>query len=127
MNIPENLKYTKTHEWVKINGSTGRIGITDFAQHELTDIVFVELPKMGIELIRGKTCAVLESVKTAGDIYAPLSGKVTGLNEHVTEAPELVNTDPYGDGWLFELEIQPPDELETLLTPGEYRELTGER
>lgn len=123
MQIPNNLSYTKTHEWVKITGNVARAGITDFAQHELTDIVFVELPKEGAVLIRGKECAVVESVKTASDIYAPISGRVIKLNHGVVEAPELVNSDPYGEGWLFELEITNSNELNDLLTPGEYNEL----
>lgn len=123
MNIPANLKYTKTHEWVKVTGNTARIGITDFAQHELTDIVFAELPKQNAELVNGKSCTVLESVKTAADIYAPLSGIVTKLNEKVQEAPELVNNDPYGEGWLFELELKDSEELTNLLTADEYKEI----
>lgn len=123
MNIPVNLRYTKTHEWVKIIGNTARVGITDFAQHELTDIVFVELPKEGAELGCGKGCAVVESVKTAADIYAPLSGRVIKLNEKVVEAPELVNNDSYGEGWLFELEMKDSSELNNLLTPDEYKEI----
>ena len=127
MNIPINLKYTKTHEWVKVTGTTARIGITDFAQHELTDIVFVELPKEDAALTCGNSCTVLESVKTAADIYAPLSGRVIKLNEKVQEAPELVNNDPYGEGWLFELEINDSGELSNLLTPDEYKEVIGEK
>lgn len=127
MNIPANLKYTKTHEWVKVSGNTARIGLTDFAQHELADIVFVELPKEGAELNCGKACSVVESVKTASDIYASLSGRVIKLNERVVEAPELVNNDPYGEGWLFELEIKDSGELGNLLTPDEYKEVIGEK
>lgn len=123
MNIPANLKYTKTHEWVKVTGNTARIGITDFAQHELTDIVFAELPKENAELVSGKSCTVLESVKTAADIYAPLSGIVIKLNEKVQEAPELVNNDPYGEGWLFELELKDSGETSNLLTADEYKEI----
>lgn len=120
MQIPNNLSYTKTHEWVKMSGNIARVGITDFAQHELTDIVFVELPKQGAVLNRGKECAVVESVKTASDIYAPVSGRVVKLNQNVVEAPELINSDPYGDGWLFELEITNSSELNDLLTQDEY-------
>lgn len=125
--IPNNLNYTKTHEWVKTSGNIARIGITDFAQHELTDIVFVELPKEGAILNCGKECAVVESVKTAADMYAPLSGRVVKLNQNVVEAPELVNNDPYGEGWLFELEIVNSNELNDLLTPDEYKEIIGEK
>lgn len=123
MNIPANLKYTKTHEWVKVTGNTARIGITDFAQQELTDIVFVELPKENAELSSGKGAAVVESVKTAADVYSPLSGKVIKLNQKAVEAPELLNSDPYGEGWLFELEIKDSGELDNLLTADEYKEI----
>lgn len=123
MQIPDNLSYTKTHEWVKAAGNTARVGITDFAQHELTDIVFVELPKQGAVLTRGKECAVVESVKTASDIYAPISGRVIKLNQNVVDAPEILNSDPYGEGWLFELEITNSGELADLLTAGEYNGL----
>lgn len=123
MQIPNNLNYTKTHEWVKVTGNTARVGITDFAQHELTDIVFVELPKEDAVLTRGKECAVVESVKTASDIYAPISGRVVKLNQAVVEAPEIVNSDPYGGGWLFELEITNSGELNDLLTAEEYNGL----
>lgn len=122
MNILNNLNYTKTHEWVKVSGNIARVGITDFAQHELTDIVFVELPKEGAVLTKGKECAVVESVKTAADVYAPLSGRVVKLNQAVVEAPEIVNNDPYGEGWFFELEITNSSELNDLLTTEEYNE-----
>lgn len=125
MNVQTNLKYTKTHEWIKINGTTAKIGLTDFAQHELTDIVFIELPNADAELIAGKNCAVVESVKTASDIYSPLSGRVIKLNEKVVEAPELVNNDPYGEGWLYEVEVKNSNELDNLLTSDEYKELIG--
>ena len=127
MNIPVNLKYTKTHEWVKVTGNIAQVGITDFAQHELTDIVFAELPKENAELVSGKNCVVLESVKTAADIYAPLNGRVIKLNEKVQEAPELVNNDPYGEGWLFELELKNSGELSNLLTADEYKKVIGEK
>lgn len=127
MNIPANLKYTKTHEWVKITGNTARVGITDFAQHELTDIVFVELPKKDAALSCGKGCCVVESVKTASDVYAPLSGRVIKINEKAQEAPELVNSDPYGEGWLFELEMKDSGEVSKLLTPDEYKKAVGEK
>jgi len=123
MNVPEDLKYTKTHEWISVTGNTARIGITDFAQHELTDVVFVELPKKGADLKAGDSCAVLESVKTASDIYAPLTGRVVELNKKVQDAPELVNKDPYGGGWLFELEIKYPAELDGLLSSDAYKNL----
>lgn len=123
MDIPKNLNYVKTHEWVKVSGSTARVGITDFAQHELTDIVFVELPKEGVVLTQGKGCVVLESVKTAADVYAPISGRVLKINTKVSDAPEIVNSDPYGEGWLFEMEISNKEEINNLLTAEEYEGL----
>lgn len=127
MNIPSNLNYTKTHEWVKANGNIARVGITDFAQKELTDIVFVELPKQNTVISAGKECTVIESVKTAADIYAPVSGRVVKINQSVVEAPEIVNNDPYGEGWLFEVEITNSSELNNLLTAEEYKETIAEK
>ena len=122
MNIPDELKYTKTHEWVKkINGNEVSIGITDHAQHQLQDIVYVELPSIGRELKMGAPCAVVESVKAAYDIYAPLSGKVTKINQELRESPQLINEDPYGKGWFLHIEISNPNELADLLSPGQYR------
>ena len=122
MNIPDELQYTKTHEWVKkINGNEVSIGITDHAQHQLQDIVYVELPSIGRELKMGAPCAVVESVKAAYDIYAPLSGKVTKINQELRESPQLINEDPYGKGWFLHIEISNPNELADLLSPGQYR------
>lgn len=125
MNIPKDLNYTKTHEWAKVKGNIARVGITDFAQHELTDIVFVELPKEGTIITKGKECAVVESVKTASDIYAPVSGRVIKINQNIVEAPEIINNDPYGEGWFFEIEMSNSNELTELLTPDEYKDLIG--
>lgn len=122
MNIPDELQYTKTHEWVKkIQGNEVSIGITDHAQHQLQDIVYVELPLIGRELKMGAPCAVVESVKAAYDIYAPLSGKVTKINLELRESPQLINEDPYGKGWFLHIEISNPNELADLLSPGQYR------
>ena len=126
MNIPKGRNYTKTHEWVKTTGNIARVGITDFAQHELTDIVFAELPQEGARIKAGEQCVVVESVKTAADVYAPISGRVVKINHGVAEAPELINSDSYGEGWLFEVEMSQADELNNLLTAEEYREITGE-
>ncbi len=123
MNVPENLHFAKTHEWVKQHKNVARVGISDFAQHELTDIVFVELPSKGAELAAGGQCAVVESVKTASDVYAPVSGKVIRINDKVADAPELLNHDPYGDGWLFEVEMSNAEELNNLLSADEYQQL----
>ncbi len=125
MNIPNDLKYTKTHEWVRVEGDIAVVGITDHAQHELTDIVYVELPTMDSEVHAGKECAVVESVKAASDIYAPVSGDVLAANEQLANAPELVNKDPYGQGWLFKVKLRDSGELGELLTPQEYAALIG--
>ena len=119
-NIPSDLKYAKSHEWVRVAGDVATVGITDHAQHELTDVVFVELPEVGKQFKAGETCAVVESVKTASDIYAPVSGQVTEVNKAVVENPALVNTEPYGGGWLFKAKLSAPGELNALLTPEQY-------
>jgi glycine cleavage system H protein len=119
-NVPADLKYTKSHEWVRIAGDTATIGITDHAQHELTDIVFVELPVVGRQFKAGDSCAVVESVKTASDIYAPVSGQVVEINAAVVSNPALVNTEPYGGGWFFKIKLAQPAELNSLLTPAQY-------
>lgn len=119
--IPADLKYAKSHEWVRVSGDIATIGITDHAQQELTDIVFVELPEIGRKLKAGDGCAVVESVKTASDIYAPVSGEVTEVNKPVTENPALVNTDSYGAGWLLKIKISNDAELNTLLSPDKYK------
>ena len=118
--IPSDLRYAKTHEWVRVAGEYATIGITDHAQHELTDIVFVELPKMGRSLKAGESCAVVESVKTASDIYTPVSGEITAVNDAVVSNPALVNTDPYGEGWFFKVKLSNPAETQVLLTPDTY-------
>jgi glycine cleavage system H protein len=102
MNVPENLKYAESHEWLREDGT---VGITDHAQQELTDVVFVELPKIGAQVEAGAACAVVESVKAASDIYSPASGEVIAVNDALTSNPALVNTDPYGEGWLFRLKV----------------------
>src|ERR1700741_4617082 len=104
-NIPSDLKYTKSHEWVRVAGDVATIGITDHAQHELTDIVFVELPAVGRKLAAGEACAVVESVKTASDIYSPVSGEVVEANKAVTDNPALVNSEPHGGGWFFKVKL----------------------
>lgn len=125
MNIPQNLKYAKSHEWVRVEGATAVVGITDHAQQELTDIVYVELPKLDAELEAGKPCAVVESVKAASDIYAPVSGDVVAINEELASAPELLNTDPYTKGWLFKVKLRDPGELNELLNAGDYAHHIG--
>jgi glycine cleavage system H protein len=119
-NIPSDLKYAKSHEWVRIAGDVATIGITDHAQHELTDVVFVELPTVGRKVKAGEACAVVESVKTASDIYAPISGEVTEVNTAVADNPALVNTSPYSEGWFFKLKLANASESGALLTPDAY-------
>src|ERR1700722_13423709 len=121
-NIPSDLRYAKSHEWVRVSGDTATVGITDHAQSELTDIVFVELPAVGRKVKAGESCAVVESVKTASDIYSPVSGEIAAVNPELGPHPELVNSDPYGAGWFFQVKPSAPAELEQLLTPSAYTE-----
>lgn len=121
--IPEDLRYTKSHEWVRVEGQTATVGITDHAQTELTDVVYVELPQVGKELKAGEACAVVESVKAASDIYAPLSGRVTEVNTKLEQDPGLVNSDPYGEGWFFKMELTCPEEVSQLLDAQAYARL----
>src|SRR5688572_16817959 len=118
--VPSDLRYAKTHEWVRVAGEYTTVGITDHAQHELTDIVFVELPQMGRKLKAGESCAVVESVKTASDIYTPVSGEITAINDAVVANPALMNTDPYGDGWFFKVKLSSADEAQKLLNAEDY-------
>lgn len=124
-NIPADLLYQSSHEWARVEGDTATVGISDHAQAELTDVVFVELPAMGKTVDSGDPTAVVESVKAASDIYAPVSGEVIEVNPAVEADPSLVNTDPYGAGWIFKLKITKPDQLPSLLTPEAYGELIG--
>ena len=120
--IPTNLKYASSHEWVNVEGDTAIIGISDHAQDELTELVFIELPEIGRELAAGDPCAVVESVKTASDIYAPVSGQVIETNDALDTEPGTVNEDPYGDGWFFKIRLANPKELDDLLSPDDYGE-----
>ncbi len=122
--VPDNLKFTTSHEWVQLadDGSVS-VGITDHAQSLLGDLVFVELPEMGDDLAQGDECAVVESVKAASDVFAPVSGQVVGCNETLADAPEAINQDPYGDGWLFRLQLSDAAELGNLLDAAAYRVL----
>jgi len=124
-NVPSDLKYAKSHEWVRVSGDTATVGITDHAQHELTDVVFVELPELGRKLKAGEACAVVESVKTASDIYSPASGEIVELNKPVTDNPALVNTEPYAGGWFFKIKLNNPAELNALLSPEQYKAQIG--
>jgi glycine cleavage system H protein len=123
VNIPDNLKYTKTHEWVKIDCNKAKVGITDFAQHEITDIVHIELPEIGKRVKKEQPIAVIESVKSAFDIYTPLSGKIIDVNDNIIETPEVVNKSPYGDGYLFTVEFDDEKEIGSLLSVDDYKKL----
>jgi glycine cleavage system H protein len=125
MNVPKNLKYTKSHEWVRVDGNVAVVGITDHAQNELTDVVYIELPAVGARTEAGKQCAVVESVKAASDIYAPVSGDVATVNEELASVPELLNQDPYGKGWMFTVIISDAGELNELLSPEDYAHHIG--
>ena len=124
MNIPENLKYTKDHEWVRVEGNEAYIGVTDFAQGELGDIVFVEIETQGEHLDKEETFGTIEAVKTVSDIFMPISGEVLEVNPKIEETPEIVNKDPYGDGWLIKISVDDASELDELLTPEKYEEAT---
>lgn len=119
---PEGLRYTKEHEWIKIEGEIGTVGITDFAQHQLTDIVFVELPHVGRKAEHMKPLAVVESVKSVSDIFAPVSGEVVEVNENLKKSPETINKDPFRDGWMIKIKIHNKKELENLMTKKQYDE-----
>ena len=124
-NVPSDLKYTKSHEWVRVSGDTAVVGITDHAQHELTDIVFVELPDAGRKVRAGEACAVVESVKTASDIYSPVSGEILEANKSVVDDPALVNSKPFAGGWFFKIKLSNPAELNALLSPEQYKAQIG--
>lgn len=126
MNIPADLKYTKDHEWVRLSGSTARIGITDYAQDALGDVVFVALPHIGVAVSEGDSFSEVESTKSVSEIYAPLAGKVTAVNTALDGTPELMNSDPYGEGWLCDLEISDVTTAESLLDAAQYRALIGD-
>jgi glycine cleavage system H protein len=124
-NVPTDLKYAKSHEWVRVNGDTALVGITDHAQHELTDVVFVELPEVGRQVKAGEACAVVESVKTASDIYSPVSGEVVEINKPVVDDPALVNREPFGGGWFYKIKLSNAAELSALLSPESYQAQIG--
>ncbi len=123
--IPEGLRYTAEHEWVRVSGGKVRIGITHFAQDSLGDIVFVELPEPGTEVAAGQAVGEVESTKSVSDLYAPVAGTVTARNEGLSDAPDLVNREPYGEGWMLEIELSDPSAVDGLLDAAGYTELTG--
>jgi glycine cleavage system H protein len=125
MNVPDGLLYSTEHEWVRVEGSRVRVGITDFAQDALGDIVYVELPAVGTEVIVGGALGEVESTKSVSEIYAPVAGTVTAVNDALPSAPERVNQDPYGEGWICELELAPQTDLGDLLEPQAYKDLTA--
>jgi glycine cleavage system H protein len=123
MNIPQNLKYTKDHEWISIDGNIATVGITDFAQGELGDIVYVEVDTLDEMVESEAVFGTVEAVKTVSDLFAPLSGKITAFNDELTSTPEVVNSDPYGAGWMVKIEMNSPDEINNLLNAEAYAEL----
>ena len=125
MNVPDNLRYAETHEWIKVDGDTAIVGITDHAQNELTDIVYVDPPKIGAAVTAGQAAAVVESVKAASDIYSPVDGEVIGVNDELSANPSLVNTSPYDSGWLFKVRLANPSQVEALKSPEDYRAQIG--
>jgi glycine cleavage system H protein len=125
-NVPDQLRYAASHEWIRVDNGVGTVGISDHAQSELSDVVYVDLPKVGAQVAAGSTVAVIESVKAASDIYAPASGEVTEVNADLTAQPELVNKDPFGAAWLFKLKLSKPEEVDALKDAAGYRALIGE-
>ncbi len=126
MEFPEDLKYSKEHEWVLVEGNVATVGITDYAQDQLGDIVFVELPAVGDKVSKEDAFGVVESVKAVSDIYAPVTGKVIEINDDLPDNPEILNEDPYGDAWIIKIEMSDPDEIDDLLTSTEYEEYVAE-
>jgi glycine cleavage system H protein len=125
MNFPSNLRYTKDHEWIKLEGNIATIGITDFAQRELGDIVYVEVETIGKPLQSGAVFGTVEAVKTVSDLYLPVTGTITELNPALANAPEMVNTDPYGDGWMVKMTVTNPADVDKLLDASAYEKLVG--
>lgn len=125
MNIPEGLKYTKDHEWVKVEGNTGTVGITDYAQGELGDIIYIDVTTVGNDVAAGDAFGTIEAVKTVSDMYAPVSGKIAEFNSAVNDNPASVNQDPYGNGWLVKIDISNMGDLDNLLSPDDYKNLVG--
>lgn len=126
MNIPANLKYTKDHEWINVEGNVGTIGVTEYAQGELGDIVFVDIAPDLAEITLHETFGTIEAVKTVSDMYAPISGKVLELNQKLADEPQLINSDPYGEGWIIKIEVTDPAQLNELLDAAAYQALIGQ-
>lgn len=119
-NIPENLLYSRDHEWVEVNGEIATVGISDHAQAELSDVVFVDLPEVGTNISSGDSVAVVESVKAASDVYTPISGEIVEVNEDLSNDPSLINSDPYGAGWIYKIRIDVPSEIDDLMNYSDY-------
>ena len=127
MNFPENVKYSHDHEWIRVEGQEAYVGITDFAQSELGEIVYVDIPTIGDTLESGEVFGSIEAVKTVSDLLMPVSGKVLEMNDELEDAPELVNKDPYGKGWIIKIAVQKPEELDYLLTAEQYQDFIGKK
>jgi glycine cleavage system H protein len=125
MNIPENLKYTEDHEWIKVDGDTAIVGVTEYAQEQLGDVVFVEIETEGENLEKGDTFGTIEAVKTVSDLFMPIAGQVVEVNPKLEETPEIVNQDPYGDGWMVKIKMDDPGQLDGLLSAEAYKETIG--
>jgi glycine cleavage system H protein len=123
MNVPANLKYTKDHEWIKVEGSNAIIGVTDFAQGQLGDVVFIEIETQGETLVREEVFGTIEAVKTVSDMFMPVGGEILEVNPKLADSPDVVNKDPYGDGWMIKIKISDPAQLNELLSPEKYKEL----
>ncbi|MGD9977252.1 MAG: glycine cleavage system protein GcvH [Bacteroidales bacterium] len=126
MNVPSNLKYTKDHEWIKVEGDVAIVGVTDFAQSQLGDIVFIEIETVGETLDKEEVFGTIEAVKTVSDMFMPVGGEVLEVNPRVTEQPDVANKDPYGEGWMIKVKITNPAELNELLTPDQYKDIISE-
>lgn len=126
MNAPENLKYSKEHEWILVDGNIATIGVTDYAQSELGDIVFIDIDSDLKEIVKGETIGTIEAVKTVSDFFGPINGTIIEINSALNESPELINKDPYGEGWMIKVEIKNPSDLEDLLDSKAYAELIGQ-
>jgi len=123
-NIPDDLHYSKDHEWVRVEGNVAVVGITDYAQDSLGDVVYVELPKVGDDFAANESFGSVESVKAVSEVFSPVSGEIVGINESLADSPEQVNTDPYGEGWMIRVEMSKPGEVDSMLTAAEYEDFT---
>jgi glycine cleavage system H protein len=123
---PDDRKYSREHEWIAVDGDTARVGITDYAQDALGDVVYVQLPDVGLEVVANASCAEVESTKSVSEIYSPVSGQITAVNEALTDTPELLNQDPYGEGWVFTVTLADPAELDALMDAAAYQRLVDE-